>query len=95
MTVSNTCLQPLLSSGNCCQITYETEPFTEDAGKSAADSLGIALHLVDMLPAIPLQLAFNTATAGLLRCAPEVYAVRPKMRTDGLDFSHAPPLGSD
>ena len=26
---------------------------------------------------------------------PEVYAVQPKMRTDGLDFSHAPPLGSD
>ena len=62
----------------------------EDAGKSVVDSLGIALHLVDMLPTIPLQLAFNTATAGLIGCTPEVYAARPKMRTDGLDFSHAP-----
>ena len=63
----------------------------EDAGKSVADGLGIALRLVDMLPTIPLQLAFNTATAGLLGCAPEVYAARPKTRTDGLDFSHAHP----
>ena len=35
----------------------------ESAGKSAADGLGIALHLVSMLPTIPLQLAFNTVTA--------------------------------
>ena len=35
----------------------------ESAGKSAADSLGIALHLVSMLPTIPLELAFNTITA--------------------------------
>ena len=34
----------------------------ESAGKSAVDSLGIALHLVSMLPTIPLQLAFNTIT---------------------------------
>ena len=51
-----------------------------------ADGLGIALRLVNMLPTIPLQLAFNTATAGLPRCAPEVYAVQPKTGTDGLDF---------
>ena len=67
----------------------------EDAGKSLADGLGITLCLVDMLPTIPLQLAFNTATARLLGCTPEVYAAQPKMRTDGLDFSHAPPPGSD
>ena len=35
----------------------------ERAGKSAADSLGIALHLVSMLLTIPLELAFNTVTA--------------------------------
>ena len=35
----------------------------ESAGKSAADGLGIALHLVSMLPTIPLQPAFNTITA--------------------------------
>ena len=53
----------------------------EDAGKSVADGLGITLHLVDMLPTIPLQLAFNTATAKLLGCTPKVYAAWPKMRT--------------
>ena len=37
----------------------------ENAGKSAADSLGITLHLVGMLPTIPLQPAFNTVTAEL------------------------------
>ena len=67
----------------------------EDTGKSVVDGLGIALHLVDMLPTIPLQLAFNIATAGLLGCAPKVYAAWPKTRTDSLDFSHAPPPGSD
>ena len=35
----------------------------ESAGKSTADGLGIALHLVDMLLTIPLKLAFNTVTA--------------------------------
>ena len=43
----------------------------ESAGKSAADGLGIALHLVDMLPTIPLQLTFNTVTAGPLGHTPE------------------------
>ena len=59
-----------------------------------ADGLGIALCLVDMLPTIPLQLAFNMATPGLTGFAPEVYAARPKSRTDLLDFSHVPPLKS-
>ena len=67
----------------------------ENAGKSVEDGLGIALCLVDMLPTIPLQLAFNTATAVLPGCTPEVYALWPKIGTDGLDFSHAPPPGSD
>ena len=67
----------------------------EKAGKSTANGLGIAVRLVDMLPTIPLQLAFNTATARLPRCAPEVYAVWPTMGTDGLDFSYTPPQGSD
>ena len=66
----------------------------ENAGNSVADSLGIALHLVDMLPTIPLQLAFNTTTAGLPGCATEVYAVLPQTGTHGLDFSYAPPPGS-
>ena len=66
----------------------------ENAGKSVADGLGIALCLVDMLPTIPLQLAFNTATARLPRCAPKVYAVLPQVGTDGLDLFYAPPPGS-
>ena len=32
----------------------------EDAGKPAADGLGIALCLVDMLPTIPIHLAFHS-----------------------------------
>ena len=36
----------------------------EDAEKPAADGLGITLCLVDMLPTVLLQLAFNTATPG-------------------------------
>ena len=43
----------------------------ESAGKSAADGLGVALHLVDMLPTIPLQLTFNTVTPGPLGHTPE------------------------
>ena len=35
----------------------------ESAGQSTADGLGITLHLVSMLPTIPLQPAFNTVTA--------------------------------
>ena len=37
----------------------------ESAGKSTGDSLGITLHLVSMLPTIPLQPAFNIVTAEL------------------------------
>ena len=43
----------------------------EAAGKPVADSLEIALHLVDMLPTIPLQLTFNTVMAGLPGCTPD------------------------
>ena len=43
----------------------------ESAGKSTADGLGVALHLVDMLPTIPLQLTFNTVTAGPLGHTPK------------------------
>ena len=43
----------------------------ESAGKSTADGLGIALHLVGMLLTIPLQLTFNTVTAGPLGHTPK------------------------
>ena len=67
----------------------------EDVGKPMADGLGITLHLVDMLPTIPLQLAFHSATPGLTSFVPEVYATRPKSRMDILDFSHVPLPQSD
>ena len=66
----------------------------EDAGKPAADGLGITMHLVDMLPTIPLHLAFQSATPGLSGFAPEVYTAWPRSRTDILDFSHMLPLQS-
>ena len=34
----------------------------ESTGRSAADGIGIALHLVGLHPTIPLQVAFNTIT---------------------------------
>ena len=37
----------------------------ESTGRSAVDSIGIALHLVGLLLTIPLQLAFNTITPEL------------------------------
>ena len=43
----------------------------ESAGKSTADSLEIALHLVDMFLSIPPQLTFNTVTAELPGLIPE------------------------
>ena len=67
----------------------------EDARKPAADGLGIALHLVDMVPTILLQLTFNMATPGLTGFAPEVYAALPKSRMDLLDFSYVPPPKSE
>ena len=63
----------------------------EDAGKSTADGLGITLNLVDMLPTILLQLAFNMATLGLTGFAAKVYSAQPNSRTDLPDFSHMPP----
>ena len=67
----------------------------EDAGKPTADGLGIAVHLVDMLPTILIHLAFHSSTPGLTSFMPEVYAAQPRFRMDVLDFSHMPPLQSD
>ena len=44
----------------------------ESAGKLAVDGLVVALHLVDMLSTIPLQLTFNMVTAGPLGHTPKV-----------------------
>ena len=54
----------------------------ESAGKSVADSLGIALHLVDMLPTIPLQVTFNTVTARLPGHTPEALTYASKCSID-------------
>ena len=58
----------------------------EDAGKPTANGLGITMHLVDMLPTIPIHLAFHPSTPGLTRFTPEVYAARPKFRNGSLGF---------
>ena len=54
----------------------------ESAGKSVVDGLGLGLHLVDMLPAILLQLTFNTVTARLSRCTPEALTYASPLSTD-------------
>ena len=55
----------------------------ESAGKSVVDSLEIALHLVDMLPSIPLQLTFNTVTAR----AAQVHTQGPYLRNAPLSIN--------
>ena len=59
------------------------------------DGLGITMHLVEMLPTIPLHLTFQSAVPGLTGFTPEVYDAWPKSRTDILDFSHMPPPQSN
>ena len=54
----------------------------ESAGKSVVDGLEIALHLVDMLPSIPLQLTFNTVTAGLPGFTPKALTYTSPLSTD-------------
>ena len=96
----NKMVELIMSSGEAIQALHErirkvVTQVMEDVGKSTADGLGIVLCLVDMLPTILLQLVYNTATAGLIGCTPNVYAAQPKTRTASLDFSHAPPPGSN
>ena len=45
-----------------CKVTNQV---MESAGRSAVDGIGIALLLVNLLPTIPLQMAFNTITPEL------------------------------
>ena len=54
----------------------------ESAGKSAVDSLEIALHLVDMLPSIPLHLTYNTVTAELPGVTPEALTYTSPLSID-------------
>ena len=54
----------------------------ESAGKSAADSLEIALHLVDMLLSVPLQLTFNTVTAELPGFTPKAFTYASPFSTN-------------
>ena len=64
----------------------------ESAGRSAADGIGIALHLVSLLPTIPLQPAFNTVT-------PEPPGYTPRALTyasqDSIDHGAMPVLGEE
>ena len=67
----------------------------DDAGAPAGGGLEITVHLVDMLPTIPIHLAFHSSTPGLTSFTPEVYAAQPWFRTDILDPLHMPPLQSN
>ena len=64
----------------------------ESAGRSAADGIGIALHLMGLLPTIPLQLAFNTVT-------PEPPGYTPRALTyasqDSIDHGAMSVLGEE
>ena len=60
----------------------------EDAGKPTVCGLGIAVHLVDMLPTIPIHLIFHSSTPGLTGFVPEVYAAQVWFKMDILDLTH-------
>ena len=72
------------------------------AGRSAADGIGIALHLMGLLLTIPLQLAFNTITPELPGYTPRAltYASqdsvdRGAMSVLGEELTRAPTRGHD
>ena len=74
----------------------------ESAGKLAVDGLGVALHLVDMLPTIPLQLTFNTVTAGPLGHTPKALTYASQSSIDrgamsvlGEELIREPPSAKD
>ena len=67
----------------------------EDAGAPVSKGLGIIVYLVDMLPTIPIHLAFYTSTLSLTSFVLEVYAGQPWLRTNVMDLTHMPPLQSD
>ena len=67
----------------------------KDAGTPTGNGLEIAVHLVDMLPTIPIHLAFHSSTPGLTGFMSEVYAAWPWFRMDILDLSHMPLLQDD
>ena len=62
----------------------------EDAGAPVSNGLGIAIHLVDMLPTILAYLAFQTIAPMLTSFAPEVYASKPWLKTNILNLMHTP-----
>ena len=79
-----------------------TSRVMESAGRSAADGIGIALHLMGLLPTIPLQLAFNTITPELPGYTPRAltYASqdsvdRGAMSVLGEELIRAPTRGHD
>ena len=67
----------------------------EDAGVPVCNGLGIAIHLVDMLPSILANMAFHTLVPMLTSIAPEVYASKPWLKANVLDFMHTLPPHSN
>ena len=64
----------------------------ESAGRSAVDGIGIALHLMGLLPTIPLQLAFNTVTPEPPRYTPRALTYASQ---DSIDHGAMSVLGEE
>ena len=64
----------------------------KSAGKSAADGLGITLHLVSLLPTIPLQPAFNSVTPKLPGYTPRALTYASQ---DSIDHGAMSVLGEE
>ena len=71
-------------------------------GSAAADGIGIALHLVGLLPTIPLQLAFNAITPELPGYTPRALTYASQDSVDcgamsvlGEELTRAPTRGHD
>ena len=67
----------------------------QDTGVPVSNGLGITVFLVDMLPTIPIYLAFHSTMPMLTGFMLEVYASRPWLRMNIMDVMYTPPLQSD
>ena len=63
----------------------------EDTGVPVSNDLVIAIHLLNMLPILPANLAFHTTVPILTGFMPEVYASKLWLRTSSLNLTHTPP----
>ena len=67
----------------------------EDAGTPTNKCLGIAKHLIEMLPNIPVHLAFHSTVPMVMGFMPEMYTSRPWLKSNLMDIMQTPPLHKD